>query len=182
MKRICVFCGSNPGRNPEHLQAATELGKVLARQGIEVVYGGASIGLMGALADSALKEGGKVIGVIPQALKNREVAHAGLTELRVVSSMHERKQLMESLSNAFIALPGGFGTLDEFCEIVTWFQLGIHHKQFGVLNSAGFFDHFLSFIDEAVRQEFVRAEHRARLHVSSDASALVAKLLEPPAR
>jgi uncharacterized protein (TIGR00730 family) len=177
MKRICVFCGSSSGRNPEYARAAEGLGRELARQGIEIVYGGASIGLMGALADAALQEGGKVIGVIPEALKNREVAHKNLTRLEVVPSMHARKQLMESLSNAFIAMPGGFGTLDEFCEIVTWFQLGIHHKPFGLLNVAGFFDPFLAFIDEAVRQGFIREEHRAALHAAPDAAPLVARLL-----
>lgn len=177
MTRICVFCGSNSGRDPSFTQAAEALGRELARLDIELVYGGASIGLMGTIADAVLKEGGRVIGVIPEALKNREVAHKGLTRLEVVPSMHARKQLMESLSNAFIAMPGGFGTLDEFCEIVTWFQLGIHHKRFGLLNTAGFFDPFLAFIDQAVGQGFIRAEHRAAVHATPDALALVTKLL-----
>lgn len=182
MRNVAVFCGSNPGRKPEYLEAARALGRQLVLTGHGVVYGGASIGMMGALADAALAQGGRVIGVIPESLKNREVAHAALTELRVVPSMHTRKQLMESLSHAFIALPGGFGTLDEFCEIVTWFQLGIHHKPFGILNAGGFFDHFLSFVDEAVRQGFIHTEHRARLHVSDDAGELLRKLLPPADR
>src|SRR5687768_1535075 len=131
MKRICVFCGSSPGNRPEYLAAAQKLGKFLAEKRIGLVYGGASIGLMGALADSVLAAGGEAIGVIPHDLARKEVAHAGLTELRVVNSMHERKAMMEKLSDAFIALPGGYGTFEEFCEILTWAQLGLHRKPCG---------------------------------------------------
>jgi uncharacterized protein (TIGR00730 family) len=177
MKRIAVFCGSSNGRRPEYAEAAADLGRELAGQGIEIVYGGAKIGLMGALADGALGAGGKVIGVMPEALKKREVAHNGLTEFKVVPSMHARKHLMENLSDAFIALPGGFGTLDEFCEIITWFQLGIHDKPFGILNVAGFFDPFLSFIDRSVAEGFIKAEHRKWLRASSSAQDLVRQLL-----
>jgi uncharacterized protein (TIGR00730 family) len=175
-KRICVFCGSSPGLRPEYRAAAAALGTELGRRGIELVYGGASVGLMGQLADSVLRAGGKAIGVIPEALKKREVAHLGLTELRVVPSMHARKQLMEELSDAFIAMPGGFGTLDEFCEIVTWRQLGIHAKPFGLLDVAGFFAPFLGFLDLAVRDGFIRPEHRALVVASSEPSALIDRL------
>ena len=162
-KRICVFCGSSSGRNPAYAGAAVSLGELLAERGITLVYGGASIGLMGVLADAVLAAGGQVVGVIPQAIEDREVAHRQLTELHVVESMHERKALMTDLAEAFIALPGGFGTLDELCEIVTWAQLGMHGKPIGLLNTDGYFDLLLAFFDRATSDRFVRPAHRRLL-------------------
>src|ERR671931_564342 len=144
MKRICVFCGSNIGLRNVYFAVAQATGVALARRGIGLVYGGGRVGLMGVVADAVLKEGGEVIGVIPEALTTREVAHQGLDDLRVVGSMHERKALMAELANAFIALPGGYGTLEEFCEVLTWAQLGLHRKPCGILNVEGFYDSLLS--------------------------------------
>src|SRR5262249_19565137 len=149
MKSIGVFCGSSFGAKPEYTAAAREVGALLARRGIALVYGGGKVGLMGVVADAALAEGGRVIGVIPQLLMKKEVAHAGLTELRVVASMTERKLLMGELSDAFIALPGGIGTLDEFFEVWTWTQLGLQTKACGLLNVDGFFDPLIEFLDRA---------------------------------
>ena len=176
MKRICVFCGSRPGAAPQYAKTAVKLGGVLARRGIGLVYGGGRVGLMGILADAVLAEGGEVIGVIPRALMDMEVGHTGLKDLRVVGSMHERKALMEKLSDGFIAMPGGFGTLDEFCEILTWAQLGIHKKPYGLLNPGGYFDKFLDFIDHSVSQGFVHSKHRKMILESADPAKLVAKL------
>lgn len=167
MKTVCVFCGSSPGARAEYLEAARATGLEIARRGWRLVYGGGRVGLMGAVANAALSAGGEVIGVIPAALLAREVGHSGVTELRVVHSMHERKQAMADLSDFFIALPGGFGTWEEFCEVVTWVQLGIHHKGCGVLNVAGYYDSLLAFFDHAVAERFVLAAHRA--NVISDA-------------
>lgn len=161
MKRICVFCGSSAGNRPEYREAARQMGEALARRGIGLVYGGGRVGLMGALADGALAAGGEVIGVIPEALLRWEVGHLGLTELRVVDSMHTRKATMAELSDAFIGLPGGFGTLEELCEVLTWAQLGIHPKPCGLLNVAGFFDPLLTLFDHAVSEGFLRSQHRA---------------------
>ena len=163
MKRICVFCGANPGQGKLYLEAATQLGKILAKKTIGLVYGGASVGLMGAVAEAALHEGGEVIGIIPEDLVKKEVAHKGLKDLRVVKSMHERKALMEKLSDGFIALPGGFGTLEEFCEILTWAQLGLHQKPSGLLNISGYYDQFLSFLNHAHKEQFIRDGHRKML-------------------
>jgi uncharacterized protein (TIGR00730 family) len=160
MKRICVFCGSNTGSKSIYAETAQNLGKLLARNNIGLVYGGGRVGLMGILADSVLAVSGEVIGVIPKGLFAREVAHEGLTELRFVESMHQRKAMMEELSDGFIALPGGYGTCEEFCEMVTWAQLGIHSKPCGVLNIEGFYDSYLSFLDTAVKEGFLRMEHR----------------------
>jgi uncharacterized protein (TIGR00730 family) len=160
MKRICVFCGSNTGSKSIYAETAQNLGKLLARNNIGLVYGGGRVGLMGILADSVLAASGEVIGVIPKGLFAREVAHEGLTELRFVESMHQRKAMMEELSDGFIALPGGYGTCEEFCEMVTWSQLGIHNKPCGVLNIEGFYDSYLSFLDTAVKEGFLRMEHR----------------------
>lgn len=160
MKRVCVYCGSNSGSNPAYARAAQELGAALARRDIALIYGGGRVGLMGTLADAALAAGGHVIGVIPEALATREVAHRGLPDLRVVASMHERKALMVSLADAFIALPGGFGTLEEFCEVLTWAQLGLHRKPHGLLNIDGFYDSLLAFFNHAVGQKFIRPVHR----------------------
>ena len=163
MKRICVFCGANSGKNPRFVEAAKKLGKLLVQNHLGLVYGGASIGLMGAIADAVIDQGGEVIGVIPEDLVKKELAHKKLKDLRVVRSMHERKALMERLSDGFIALPGGFGTLDELCEILTWAQLSFHTKPCGMLNVGGYYDKFLSFLDHAVSQEFLLKEHRSIL-------------------
>jgi uncharacterized protein (TIGR00730 family) len=159
--RLCVFCGARTGDDPLFAAAAAELGRLLAGRGIGIVYGGGRIGLMGVLADAARAAGGEVIGVIPNDLAEREVAHQGLSELHVVESMHDRKALMAALSAGFIALPGGFGTLEEFCEAVTWSQLGIHRKPCGLLNIAGYFDPLVAMFDHAVNTGFIAPESRA---------------------
>lgn len=173
MKRICVFCGSSPGRNPAYIDAAKGLAASLARRGIGVVYGAASVGVMGALAERALKENGEVTGVIPAHLMDRERYHKGLTDLHIVTSMHERKALMGSLSDGFIALPGGLGTLEEFFEVLTWNQLGIHSKPCGLLNVDGFYDSLTRFLDHTVNEEFVSDAHRAFLLVETDPDLLL---------
>lgn len=173
IKRLCVFCGSSSGRNPAYAASATALGKLLAERGIALVYGGGGTGLMGVVADAILTAGGKAIGVIPFALRTKELAHAGLTEMHVVATMHERKSLMADLSDGFVALPGGIGTLDEFCEIFTWLQLGIHHKPCGVLNIEGYFDTFVSFLDHAVKEGFIKPEFRQPLLVSADPAQML---------
>jgi len=176
MRRLCVFLGSNTGRRPEYEQAAGALGTLLAQQGIALVYGGASVGLMGALADAALKAGGEVIGVIPQRLVDKEIAHTGLSDLRIVGSMHERKALMAELSDGFIALPGGAGTLEELFEVWTWAQLGSHAKPCAMLNVEGYFDRLLGFLDHSVEESFMRREHRDMLLSAQDPSDLLEKL------
>ena len=178
--RICVFCGSSDGVDPAYLQEAVNLGRALPANGMGLVYGGASIGLMGALADAALEGGAEVIGVIPKALEAREIAHNNLSELHVVAGMHERKARMASLADAFIALPGGYGTLDEFLEILTWAQLGIHQKPCVLINTAGYYDGLLSFLDHAVAENFLRSHNRALILPAEDAShalALIQKSL-----
>lgn len=177
MKRVCVFCGSSAGLRPEYANAAQGLAITLARRGLGLVYGGGNVGLMGVLADSMLRAGGEVIGVIPQSLVAREVAHHGVSELRVVETMHQRKALMCELSDAFIALPGGFGTLDEFFEILTWAQLGIHGKPSGLLNVSGFYDPLLAMLDHAVVEQFLRPAHRELVITDTDADSLVQRLL-----
>ncbi|NDY55316.1 TIGR00730 family Rossman fold protein [Desulfovibrio sulfodismutans] len=159
MKSVCVFCGSNPGGDPVFLETAKTLGAFLAHEGLTVVYGGASVGLMGATANACLAAGGKVIGVLPDFLKKKELEHTGLTQLHVVPSMHERKALMAELSDGFVALPGGMGTLEEFCEIVTWAQLGLHAKPCGLLNVGGFYDPLLALVRTMVENRFVRDAH-----------------------
>lgn len=161
MKRICVFCGSNKGVRAEYVWAAKAMGQALVKRGIGLVYGGGKVGLMGVIAEAVLAEGGEVIGIIPQSLVAREVAHQALTEQRIVGTMHERKALMAELSDAFIAMPGGMGTFDEFCEILTWAQLGIHQKPCGVLNVANYFAPLLAMFDHAVAEGFLRDSHRA---------------------
>jgi uncharacterized protein (TIGR00730 family) len=161
MKRICVFCGSSEGSRPEYRVAAEEMTSELVRRSIGLVYGGGNVGLMGIIADAALKAGGEAIGVIPEHLMAREVGHKGLTKLHVVRTMHERKALMAELSDAFIALPGGFGTLDEFCEVLTWTQLGLHAKPCGILNVLGFYSSLLAMLDHAVEERFLKPENRA---------------------
>lgn len=160
IKRICVFCGSKIGARSVYTDVAQQLGKAIASRGIGLVYGGGSIGLMGVIADAVLKEKGNVIGVIPHALASKEFAHPGLTELRMVSSMHERKAMMAELSDAFIAMPGGFGTFDEFFEILTWAQLGLHAKPIGLLNAEGYFDLLLAFINYVLEERFIQTTHR----------------------
>lgn len=160
IRRLTVFCGSSPGTDPAHLEIATGLGRELAERRVGLVYGGAHLGLMGALADAALAAGGEVIGVMTEALVEAEIAHTGLTELFVVPTMHERKARMADLGDGFAMLPGGFGTLDEFCEAVTWTQLGVHHKPCGVLDPTGYFAPLLALFDRATEQRFIRPEHR----------------------
>src|SRR3954464_12082838 len=160
LKRVCVFCGSNPGLRADYRITAQGLAVALARHGFGLIYGGGNVGLMGHIADAMLQAGGEVIGGIPRALRAKEGAHQGVTEFRVVDTMHQRKAMMNELSDAFIALPGGFGTLDEFFEILTWSQLGIHHKTCGLLNVSGYFDRLLSMLDHAVEERFVRPSHR----------------------
>jgi len=171
--RLCVFCGSNPGRDPIYMDMACSLGETLARNGIELVYGGASVGLMGAMADAALANGGHVIGVMPQALVDKEIAHTGLSDLRVVGSMHERKALMAELADGFIALPGGLGTFEELFEVWTWAQLGYHKKPCALLNIGGFYDKLASFLDDVVERGFVKPVHRSMLIVESDPARLI---------
>lgn len=175
IRRICVFCGSNLGINPVYRQAAVAVGLLMADRGIELVYGGGNIGLMGVLADAVLESGGRVIGVIPGSLLVREVGHQGLTELRIVKSMHERKALMSDLSDGFIAMPGGFGTLEEFCEVVTWSQLGIHSKPCGLLNIEGYYDPLLALFDHAVCEGFLREENRRLVLEDCDPAQLLEK-------
>ena len=172
-RSICVFCGSSAGADPAFAAAAKAVGEMLARRGLELVYGGGNVGLMGIAADAALGAGGRVIGVIPQSLVDRELAHQGISDLRIVSSMHERKALMADLSDAFIALPGGYGTLEELCEILTWAQLGLHQKPFGLLNVQGFYSSFIAQIDHAVRMKFIRPQHRELLMTSDSIDGLL---------
>jgi uncharacterized protein (TIGR00730 family) len=177
MRRICVFCGSSFGARPVYAEAASGLGALLAARRIGLVYGGSKVGLMGAMADAALAAGGGVIGVMPESLVLKEVAHSGLTELRIVKSMHERKAMMADLSDGFIALPGGFGTFDELCEVLTWAQLGLHRKPCGILNVDGYFDSLLRLFDHAVEEQLLRPEHRAMVLSGDDAGALLDRLL-----
>ena len=173
MTRLCVFCGSSVGSNPAYADAAVTLGALLARRGIGLVYGGGNVGLMGVIADAALTAGGEVIGVIPKALADREVAHHGVTELRVVDSMHTRKAMMADLSDAFIAMPGGVGTFEEFFEAITWTQLGLHRKACGLLNVAGFYTPLAAFIDQAVSDGFIKPVHRAAIVVDDNPERLL---------
>lgn len=183
VKRICVFCGSRPGSRPEYLDAARELGRLLAERRIGLVYGGASVGMMGALANAVLNGGGEVIGVIPQSLVQRELAHDDLTELRIVNSMHERKALMAELSDAVIALPGGFGTFEELFETITWSQLGIHRKAIGILNVGGFYDGLLNLVEHAIAEGFVMISDREMFLHAAAPDVLLERLVsyEPPA-
>jgi uncharacterized protein (TIGR00730 family) len=182
MRRVCVYAGSNPGADPAYAEATRALATELAGRGIGLVYGGGKVGLMGVVADAILAAGGEAIGVMPQALIDREIGHPGLTELKVVSSMHERKALMAELGDAFVALPGGIGTLEELIEVYTWSQLGIHDKACGVLNVRGYYDGLATFLDHAVTEGFLRAQHRAVLSVAEDPAALLDALAdyEPP--
>ena len=176
LKRICVFCGSNKGARAEYVLAAQAMGRALVKRNIGLVYGGGNVGLMGVIADAMLAEGGEVIGVIPQGLVAREVAHQSLTEQRIVNTMHERKALMAELSDGFIAMPGGMGTFDELCEILTWGQLGIHSKPCGILNVSGYFAPLLAMFNHSVAEGFLKTEDRERLLESSDARELLGML------
>jgi uncharacterized protein (TIGR00730 family) len=176
LRRICVFCGSSPGRRPVFAAAAAALGSQLAAQAIGLVYGGGSVGLMGVLADAALAAGGEVQGVIPEALAGQEVAHPGLTRLHVVKSMHERKALMTEMADAFVALPGGYGTLDELFEAITWGQLGIHRKPIGLLDVEGYFGPLIAFLDSAVEAGFIRPQYRGLFEVVPTVEGLLATL------
>jgi uncharacterized protein (TIGR00730 family) len=176
MKRIVVFCGSSPGKRPEYVERAAELGRLLAERHLGVVYGGASIGMMGAVADAALAAGGEVIGVIPKRLLESEIAHAGLSKLHVVETMHERKALMDELSDAVVTLPGGTGTLDELFEMFTWSQLGLTRKPIGLLEIADYWKGLLAFLDHAVNERFLWAEHRDSLLVEHDPVVLLDRL------
>jgi uncharacterized protein (TIGR00730 family) len=176
LRRICVFCGSSSGTREVYKQAAQAVGQLLCQRGIELVYGGGHVGLMGVVADACLNEGGRVIGVIPQALADKEVAHTGLTELRIVGSMHERKAVMADLSDAFVSLPGGFGTWEEFFEVLTWAQLGIHRKACGVLNVNGYYDPLIEMADRALSEGFLREGHRDLLLSDADPERLLDRL------
>jgi hypothetical protein len=177
VKHICVFCGSSAGNDPRFLDTARRLGSLLADRGLGLVYGGATVGLMGAVADAALERGGHVTGVIPSRLVERELAHHGLPDLRVVASMHERKALMADLADAFVALPGGIGTLEETFEVLTWAQLGLHHKPTGILDAGGYYAPLLAFLDHAVASRFVKPEHRDMLLVDEDPGRLIDRLV-----
>jgi uncharacterized protein (TIGR00730 family) len=177
MKHLCVFCGSSAGGREIYADAARRLGTALARRNLGLVYGAGHIGLMGVLADAVLEAGGEVIGVIPQGLVDRELAHKNLTELHVVGTMHQRKARMADLADAFVALPGGFGTADELFEILTWSQLGLHTKPIGLLNVAGFFDPLLAWVERCVQEEFLRRRHAELLITCGDADALLDALV-----
>ncbi len=176
MQRVCVFCGAHVGARAEYAEAARQLGEALVRRQLGLVFGGGHIGLMGVVADVVLQAGGEVIGVIPQALVERELAHPGVADLRVVHTMHQRKGVMADLADAFVALPGGYGTADELLEILTWAQLGIHAKPVGLLNTAGFFDHLLAWLDRAVDDAFIKPAHRQLLLQAPTVAELFAAL------
>jgi uncharacterized protein (TIGR00730 family) len=178
MKRICVFTGSRHGAVPEYSAGAKELGRELVARGYGLVYGGGRVGLMTVIADTMLELGGRVTGVIPNSLVSKEVAHQGLSDLRVVQSMHERKALMAELSDGFIAMPGGIGTLEEFFEVLSWAQLGLHAKPCGLLNVGGYYDHLIRFLDHAVSDDFVKPKHRALMIVEREPASMLDRLDE----
>lgn len=177
MRRVCVFCGSSFGRDSRYTSAARELGQLLAMRGLGLVYGGGSVGLMGVIADAVLDAGGEVIGVIPERLATKELLHTRVPDMRRVRDMHERKALMAELADAFIALPGGYGTLEELFEVITWAQLGFHRKNIGLLNIAGYFDPLVSLVDHAVTEAFIRPDHRELIIVEQNSAALVDQLM-----
>jgi uncharacterized protein (TIGR00730 family) len=183
MRRVCVFCGSSVGNQAAYAEAAIAMGALIARRGLGLVYGGGNVGLMGIVATAALEHGGEVIGVIPQALADREIAHTGLSDLRIVDSMHTRKAMMADLSDAFIAMPGGVGTFEEFFEVVTWTQLGLHRKPCGLLNVNAFYTPLAAFIDKAVSEGFIKPIHRTAIVVDDDPERLLDTLgtIELPA-
>jgi uncharacterized protein (TIGR00730 family) len=176
VRRVCVFCGSSPGARPAYGEATAELARVLVAEGLGLVYGGANVGLMATLADTTLAEGGEVTGVIPRALVQREIAHNGLSDLRVVGSMHQRKALMADLSDAFVALPGGLGTLEELLEVYTWAQLGLHRKPCALLDVDGYYAGVAEFLSHAVKERFLREEHRGMLIIEHEPRALIDRL------
>jgi uncharacterized protein (TIGR00730 family) len=176
IRRVCVFCGASTGRRPEYIAAAQELGRQLAERDIILVYGGGRAGLMGTIADAALASGGQVIGVITKLLQDRELAHTGATDLHVVDTMHQRKMMMATLADAFVALPGGLGTLDEIFEILAWAQLGIHNKPMGLLNTCHFYDKLWEFIDQIDQENFLRLNHRADIIFEADVTRMVDRL------
>ncbi|MDT6961012.1 TIGR00730 family Rossman fold protein [Cupriavidus sp. SZY C1] len=180
MKSVCVYCGSSPGFRPEYAAMAQALGQAMAERGLALVYGGGKVGLMGVVADSVMAAGGKAIGIIPDALMQKEVGHRGLTELHVVRNMHERKQMMADRADAFIAMPGGVGTFEELFETFTWAQLGYHDKPVGLLNVAGFYDGMLAFLNHAVGEGFLKQAHADILHVSTSPADLLAQLAAAP--
>lgn len=173
MKRICVFCGSSPGGCPEYIQAARDLGTVLVNHGIDLVYGGGNVGMMGAVAESVFNAGGHVTGVIPKHLAEKEVAFIELSDLRIVDTMHQRKAMMAELSDGFIAMPGGLGTIEEIFEVWTWGQLNMHQKPCGLLNTCGYYNHLLTFLDHITTEQFVQEGHRQMLIVDSDTDRLI---------
>ncbi|WP_395068382.1 TIGR00730 family Rossman fold protein [Paraburkholderia silvatlantica] len=176
MKAVCVYCGSSPGANPVYTEAAQAFGRALVASNLALVYGGGKVGLMGVIADTVMAGGGRAIGVIPELLVDKEVGHAGLTELHVVPDMHHRKKMMADLSDAFVAMPGGAGTLEELFEVYTWAQLGYHHKPVGVLNISGFYDPLMALLDHTVREGFMRQTYLDMLQTDGDPVALIAKL------
>lgn len=176
LRALCVYCGSSPGLLPEYREAAANAGRMLAEQGIHLIYGGGRSGLMGEIADSVLAAGGQVTGVITRHLSDKEIAHPGVSELRVVESMHERKKLMSDLADGFVALPGGIGTFEEILEVFTWTQLGLHPKPCGLLNVAGFYTPLAAFLEHAVEQRFIRAEHHASLLLDEDFGSLLRRM------
>jgi len=176
MQRICIYCGSSLGSRPVYAEAAKAMGVAIAQRGCELIYGGGKVGLMGTIASAALAAGGKVTGIMPKFLADKEIAHTGLSELRVVDTMHQRKEMMIRLADAMIALPGGWGTYDEFAEAVTWAQLGLHAKPLGLLNTGGFFDALLALVDHAIREGFVRPAHRDLMLVDDDGGRLLDRL------
>jgi len=182
LKSLCVYCGSSGGAREDYAEAARALARAMVGRGIRLVYGGASVGIMGAVADEVLRLGGEAVGVIPQALMRKELAHAGLTELHVTPSMHARKTLMAELADGFVALPGGIGTFEELFEVWTWGQLGFHRKPCGLLNVAGYYDGLITFLDHASGEQFIRGTHRAMLVVETDPAALLERFAgyEPP--
>lgn len=177
MRRICVFCGSSSGRDPRYGVIAAELGRLFAERELGLVYGGGSVGLMGAIADAVLDAGGEVIGVIPERLATKELLHTRVPDMRRVRDMHERKALMAELADAFIALPGGYGTLEELFEVITWAQLGFHRKNIGLLNVCGYFDPLVCLVDHAVAEAFIRADHRDLIVVESECGTLLDRLI-----
>ncbi len=176
MRSLCVFCGSRMGNPPVYEQAAQVTGELIARRGWKLIYGGGSVGLMGVLANGVLSEGGEVVGVIPEFLATREVLHTGLSELKIVESMHERKRLMAESSDAFVALPGGYGTFEELFEVITWSQLKLHNKPIGILNTAGYFTQLLEFLDRGIADGFIREQEREHLVVDDDPGRLLERL------
>lgn len=178
---ICLYCGSSTGNPPQFREAAEQLGRAFAEQGIRLVYGGGSVGLMGIAADACLEAGGQVIGVIPRLLQEKEVGHKGLTEMHIVDDMHQRKALMTQLADGFIALPGGYGTLDELFEALTWLQLGYHSKPVGLLNITGFYDHLIAFLDQARKNGFLRPLHHEALNVATNLATLLPLMRAAPA-